>query len=126
MGDRKRSKGEHVTLSKETVRKLLSTPEPAGGLYLDPWDVLALERAERLVKETHAAATETRLRLAVLNAEHERLLHMMTQEQTERASRLTEAKEAVAKLADTLAARYCIDWNTHTFNPETGEISRID
>lgn len=126
MAQRKRIKAEHVTLSKESVSKLLSTPEPPDRMFLDPWDVLALERAERLVNETQASVKETALRLAVLKAEHDRLLQSMTQEQADRGQRLAEAKAAVVKLADALAARYSIDWNTHTFNPETGEISRAD
>jgi len=124
MAERKRKMGEHVTLSKESVNKLLESARSPEAKFLDPWDILALERAERTVFDAKAALSDAGHRLAILKLEHDKLLQGLLQEQAERHRQLGQARQAAKELAGSLASRYCIDWSTHVFNPETGEITQ--
>lgn len=122
---RKKDFGENVTLSDETVAKLLGSKskhqhEPK--LFLDPWDIIAMERAEREAKDIAHSLERCEHR-------HEQMMARIAELQGAKEqlkAAMTAAQERGRKLADTLAARYDIDWRTHVFNPDTGEISRND
>ena len=125
-----RDMGSHVTLSKETVEKLirqsdedLRAPPPT---YLDPWDILRLERHARQVTEAQAAVSEIGYKLEALRAEYEKQVHHLTHERSAREAYLGKMRTLHQRSADDLAKRHHVNWATHAYNPDTGQIRLIE
>ena len=114
---------EHVTLSKETVEKLLrsapSAPEP---IMLSPWDILALERSEHAVAMAQAALVQKRSDETTRKFAMELATLKMEAELRAAADAHLTAMQAHRKFADGIAKRYHFAWATHSYNPETGEV----
>lgn len=129
MAKKKTPQPEHVTLSKEAVAKLLANQTPQPGpdiIVLTPFDMLELERSE-----ARATAAQTLVRIARLEKNVITLTRQLQDIETNR--RLQEisdgtikAAEAHRTLADEMAARYGFSWKTHSYQPETGEVTAAD
>ncbi|RYF11023.1 MAG: hypothetical protein EOO40_04075 [Deltaproteobacteria bacterium] len=108
-------------------------PAASSSLMLSPWDVLAMYQAEATTKETAAELKQIELEQQNLNSQHQvALLRMklaqdeVTKRYREVNTRLAQGRSAAAKLADQLAERHQISWDTHSYNPDTGEIYAVE
>jgi hypothetical protein len=116
----------HVTLTKETINKLLredSLPDRQN-VHLDPLDRLALERsahaADRAAMESGMAKLNHRI--AELEAQVKNLQWL---EMVEKAHQeLAAATAAEGELLQSIAKRYGFEWRDHSYNRETGEVTR--
>jgi hypothetical protein len=123
----------HVTLTKETIHKLLKQdaaerlivdPENWRSLRLNAWDMLALERSDFAVYKADAALTllGQSARISALQA---RLAELSEREQLAQARKEWEtARDAHQKLTEETAAKYGFDWATHAYDRETGEVKK--
>lgn len=108
-------------------------PSPAHPPKLSPWDVLALAQAEHHVKMQEQALRALVLEKQNLEAQNQVvLLRIQLAEQaiqkkvTEENRRLVQSKEAAAALSRQLAERHCFSWDTHSYNPDTGELVAVE
>lgn len=112
---------EHVELSETTKVKLEAPAEPQPTM-MSAWDILTLERSEHeakmanmrfIVKKAEDLARKFATELTSIKMEQE--LREVTQDYQGRAN-------AHDKLAAEMAKRYNFSWDTHSYNPETGEV----
>lgn len=116
-------KDDHQALSRETINKLLNEEEE---MRLDPFEVLHLERTERVVVERQAMVTELNYKMELLKAHFERQMAQARHDDVTARTALSHAQDAHRKLAESLATHYGFSWQTHAYNPDTGVVTRTD
>lgn len=117
---KKKDTGDHVTLTADTLKKLLKPKSEPTRTFIDPWDILAMERADMQVKQCQLQQAKARIQALEIEA---------ARSQAEFAdialkSAVKDAMREAQELAANVAKRYAFDWGTHAYNPETGELIR--
>ncbi|RYZ50455.1 MAG: hypothetical protein EOP49_13955, partial [Sphingobacteriales bacterium] len=117
---KKKEIGDHVTLTADTLKKLLKPKAPLSPTFIDPWDILAMERADMRVKQGQLQQTKSRIQVLELELARQ---HAEFADATLKNT-VKDAMREAQELAADVAKRYCFDWKTHAYNPETGELVR--
>lgn len=97
--------------------------EASDGPYMSAWDILALERAEWAVKEAHYKVQDAAAKGALLDVQHKLQCAQLAEAYRTSDREQRDANGAHRKLAAEIARKYDLDWATHSYNSETGEVS---